>query len=39
MQALVHYDVEALKEMLVEQTVSEVEGLRLRMEEMQKEID
>ena len=39
MQALVHYDVKALKEMIAEQTVSEVERLKLRMEELQKEND
>ena len=39
MQALVHYDLEALNETIAEQTVSENERLKLRMEEMQKEID
>ena len=39
MQALVHFDVEALKEQLAEETVSEVERLRLKMEKLQKEND
>ena len=39
MQALVHYDLEALNEMIAEQTVSEVERLKLRNEELQKEIN
>ena len=39
MQALVHFDVEALKEQLAEETVSEVERLRAENKKLQKEND